>query len=291
MCVCVRVAYRGSWSSRGVARVGGRELVVVVVRVVGSDGVAAVSDPFGGASAGGAGGTNDGGWGVDAVTSTLRAATGPSVNGREAREAAAPAAPSAGVLRRRWGRIGLGVGAMVLGAWIFTALYLSAGDRTEVLAVADRVPRLEVIQRSDLRVVRLPGDSEVDSVAADRLDEILGRSAAVELVPGSLLVEGQLLSAGSQLLGADEAVIGVLLGPGEGPAGLLRRGTPVLVVVRPPAGSPGDPAAVEGWVFDASGEGLNARERPLEVAVPQSEAQQLSAAAADRRVSIVALAE
>lgn len=180
---------------------------------------------------------------------------------------------------------------MVVGAWAFTALYVSADDRTDVLAVADVVPRFEVVERSDLRVVRLSTDSDFDSVEAGRLDDIVGRTAAVDLVPGSLLVEDQLLPAGERLLQADEAVIGVLLGPGEGPTGILRRGSAVLVVVRPPAGVQGDPMLVQGWVFDASGEAVSARERPLEVVVPRSDAGALSAAAADRRVSIVALAE
>jgi hypothetical protein len=64
-----------------------------------------------------------------------------------------------------------------------------------------------------------------------------------------------------------------------------------LVVVRPPAGSQGDPVEIEGWVFDASGEALNTRERPVELAVPRDQAGLISAAAADQRVSIVALAE
>jgi hypothetical protein len=44
-------------------------------------------------------------------------------------------------------------------------------------------------------------------------------------------------------------------------------------------------------VFDASGEPVNTRERPIELAVPRDQAALISAAAADRRVTIVALAE
>ena len=83
----------------------------------------------------------------------------------------------------------------------------------------------------------------------------------------------------------------MLLGPGDSPVRSLRRGAPVLVVVRPPTGSQGDPEEIEGWVFDASGEPVNTRERPIELAVPRDQAAVISAAAADRRVTIVALAE
>ena len=174
---------------------------------------------------------------------------------------------------------------------MFAALYLSAGDRTDVLVLAHDVGRLEVIDRSDLRVVRMSNDSDVESIEAARVDDFVGRVAGIDLVAGSLLAEGQVLPAGRDLLGASEAVVGVLLGPGDSPVRSLRRGTPVLVVVRPPAGSQRDTEEIEGWVFDASGEPLNTRERPVELAVPRDKAGLISAAAADQRVTIVALAE
>ena len=224
------------------------------------------------------------------MTSTLKPTTN-NGNGRIARAAAVAPPKPGGPVRRRWGRIGVGVAAAIIGAWVFAALYLSAGDRREVLALSHDVARLEVIDRSDLRVVRISSDADIGSVNASQLDELVGRVAGVDLVAGSLLVEDQLVAEGRQLLGADEAVVGVLLGPGDSPVRSLRRGAPVLVVVRPPAGSQGDPEEIEGWVFDASGEPVNTRERPIELAVPRDQAALISAAAADGRVTIVALAE
>ncbi len=217
-----------------------------------------------------------------------------STNGdnRRAREAAvATVKAPRGSVRRRWGRIGVGAAAAVLGAWVFAALYLSAGDRTDVLVMAHTVDRLDVIDASDFRVVRLSNESDVESIDAGRLDEFVGRVAGVDLVAGSLLAEGQVLGAGRQLLAEGEAVVGVLLGPGDSPVRSLRRGAPVLVVVRPAAGTRGDPVEIAGWVFDASGEALNTRERPVELAVPRGQAALISAAAADQRVTLVALAE
>ncbi|HAS13138.1 MAG TPA: hypothetical protein DCS55_21900, partial [Acidimicrobiaceae bacterium] len=139
--------------------------------------------------------------------------------------------------------------------------------------------------------VRISSDTDVSTVDAARIDEIVGRVAETDLVAGSLLSSDHLVPDGRQLLDSDEAVVGVLLGPGDSPTRVMRRGTPVLVVVRPAAGSQGETEQVEGWVYDTSGEALNTRERPIELAVPRDSAAAISAAAADRRVTVVALAE
>lgn len=225
------------------------------------------------------------------MTSTMPSTSNNGHAQRTRAAAVAPAKPPGAPVRRRWGRIGVGLAAAVLGAWIFAALYLSAGDRKEAIALSRNVDRLETISRSDLRVVRISTDTDVSTIDASEMDTIVGRVADTDLVAGSLLTSDQLIPQGRQLLGDDEAVIGVLIGPGDSPTRVLRRGTPVLVVVRPAAGTQGAPEEIEGWVFDASGEPLNTRERPLELAVPRSAAGAISAAAADQRVTVVALAE
>lgn len=222
------------------------------------------------------------------MTSLLRSRPGANGASTEARRAAV--SPPRTPVRRRWGRLAAGAGVAVLGAWIFAALYLSAGDRTDVLVVANDVGRLQVIERSDLGVARLSDAPEVGAVAASRMDEFVGRIARVDLVAGSLLVEGHVLASGARVVADDEAVVGALVSPSDAPHGSLRRGTAVLVVVRPPAGSQGSPEQIEGWVWDASGETSSTREIAVEVVVPADESAQVSAAAADRRVSIVVLA-
>ena len=179
----------------------------------------------------------------------------------------------------------------MVGAWIFAALYLSAGDRSDVLVVARDVDRLEVIDRSDLRVARMSSDPNVTMLSAGRLDEFVGRVAAVDLVAGSLLSDSQVRPRGQRILEADEAVVGVLLRPGDAPSDMLRRGSPVTVVVRAPTGTQRAPVEVKGWVFNASLDALTSRERPVEVVVSQADAGMVSAAAAEQRVTIVALAE
>lgn len=199
--------------------------------------------------------------------------------------------PTTGPSRRRWGRVATGGAVTLVGAWIFAALYLSAGDRVEVLVVARDVQRFEVIEQADFRAVRLADAPDVATVPASRLEELVGRRTAVDLVAGSVLAEEQLLGTSAQLVGAEEAVVGLVAGPGEAPTDSLVRGTGVLLIIRPSPGESDAVVTVEGWVLDASGEVLSTREQPFEVVVPRSDAEAVSAAAADRRVSIVALPE
>ncbi|HRD99991.1 MAG TPA: hypothetical protein PLV68_01765 [Ilumatobacteraceae bacterium] len=223
------------------------------------------------------------------MTSTLRPR--PSTNGSSAQTArAAAAGPPRTPVRRRWGRMGVGLAAAVLGAWIFAAMYMSAGDHADVLVVANGVERFEVIERSDLQVARLSESSDVEVVAADRIDEFVGRIAGVDLVGDSLLHEAQVMSSGTDLVTDGEAVVGVLVGPADAPQGSLRRGAAVTVVVRPVAGTDVRPIEIAGWVWDASAEVSSTREVAVEVVVPAGDSAAVSAAAADRRVSIVVLA-
>lgn len=185
--------------------------------------------------------------------------------------------------------MGGGVLAAVVGGWLFASLYLSAGDRSEVLVIGAGVARFETIERSDLRVVRLPDDAPVASVPASRLDAVVGRMAATDLAAGSLLAEGQLLAVGERLVTPAEAVVGVLVGPGDAPVTSVDRGQAVTVVVRPPAGTAGAVEEVSGWVAAVASSVSANGERPVEVVVPGRAAATVSAAAADRRVTIVVL--
>jgi hypothetical protein len=169
-------------------------------------------------------------------------------------------------------------------------LYVSADDRGDVLVVAVNVDRLDVIERSDLRVVQLSENPAVASIAASRIDEFVGRVAGVDLIEGSLIAPGQLLPADASVLAGDEAVVGLLMSPGDSPQGSLHRGVPILVVIRPAPGTGSTTDEIEGWVLEASGEAADARDRPVEIVVPRTEASAVSAAAAEGRVSIVVLA-
>lgn len=204
-----------------------------------------------------------------------------------ARASVATASERRDPLRRRWGRIGGGVLAAVLGGWLAASLYLSADDRTEVLALANGVDRFEALERSDLRVVRLSSDTDVASLPASRLDELVGRIAATDLAGGSLLIEDQLLGTDERLVSAGDAVVGVLVGPGDAPSSGLVRGASVLVVVRPAAGTSSSIVETSGLVAEVGTAVGSSGDRPVAVVMPADDAAAVSAAAADRRVTLV----
>jgi hypothetical protein len=178
---------------------------------------------------------------------------------------------------------------VVVGAWVFAGLYLSAGDRREVLVVERDVDAHEVLERRDLRVVRASIEPGVEVVAADDLDRVVGRPARTGLVAGSLLVEAQLGDRGDDGLDPGEAVVSMVVGPGEAPASALRPGAPVAVVLRPLAGQEGDLAEVRGRVLDWS-EG-DQGDATVELVVAEADAATVSAGAADDRATVVALAD
>lgn len=204
--------------------------------------------------------------------------------------ARASARPATGVLRRRWGRIGVGLAAAVVGAWVFAALYRSADDRTEVVVAAGDLDRFEVLERSDLRVIEVGVDQAVGWVEADGLEDLVGRAVGAEVPAGVPLTESVLVAAGERLVAEDEAVVGIVVGPSDGPRGVLAPGVSVSVVSRPSdAGDGGSVVETSGWVLDVSDVAAEATggERSIEVVVSRDEAGAVAAAAAEQRVSLV----
>ena len=227
------------------------------------------------------------------MSTVLRRAEPPSVNGTATKarvDALRAVKPPSQPSKRRWGRFAAGAAAAAIGAWSFGALYLAAEDRIDVLVVASKVDRFAAITRADLKIVKISSDTEVATVPATRLDEIVGRIAAADLPAGSMLTDSGLLPIGDKLLKPDEAVVGVLLSAGDSQM-TLRRGATVALVVRPALGDTSAPIEVTGWVFDASAEAVSTRERPVEIAVSREQAALVSAAGADKRVTLVILPE
>ena len=158
------------------------------------------------------------------------------------------ALPGAGK-QRRWSLALLAVLITLGSALAFVVLWMNAGGREPVLALAKNVPAGQRINDDDLKVVRVSADPGFRPVASSARDQVVGRPAAVDLVAGMLLVPDAVgnksgLDSGTEL-------IGVPVAPEEMPAGDLDRGDTVTLY-RTGAQGPGGGSLMlgQGRVFE-----------------------------------------
>jgi len=127
----------------------------------------------------------------------------------------------------------LGIALAALGsltvAWLFTA----AGHRVPVLAVARNVPAGSVITQSDLSVATISG-SGMTTIPARQESQVTGRTAAVGLQSGALLVPSDITSA--PVPGPGQQLVPIPLKSIELPASGLAPGDQILVIATPGSG-------------------------------------------------------
>jgi hypothetical protein len=199
-------------------------------------------------------------------------------------EPPAPASPTAS--RRSYPVLAAGLLAALVGALLFATIASGFDDRRSVLAVARPVAAGEVLSPDDLRTIKVTAGDGARLVAAEDLDRIVGRTAAVTLVAGSLLAPGHLGSAIG--LGDGQAAVGLLLEPGRFPPG-LRSGDRVAVVSAPtgPLPASGETVRLGTGVVEevASASGTSAVTARLRLGAEQSDL--VAAEGAARRVALV----
>lgn len=204
------------------------------------------------------------------------------------RRLASPTAGSAQSvpMRRRWGRIAVGAVLALVGGWVSLSLYLTAGDRVEVVAVSGDVPAYSELTKDDLTTVRVAADPEVDTISGSDLDDLVGRHAAVELVEGSLLSPEQLFAEDAPVVLGGETVVPLAL-PVEEVVDSLRQGDDVRLIIQ--SGDDDDDTGneVPGWVLDIGSADDDEKDRKLEVVVSNTSAADVVRAAKDARVSVV----
>lgn len=130
--------------------------------------------------------------------------------------------------RRTMPFLAIGLVLVLAGALGFAYLATRLGDRTLVLAVARPVAAGATIQAGDLASVSAAQDSGLRLIPAMQKDEVVGRTAAVPLVAGSLLVPGQLGKASFPPAGQASATLA--LKAGQFPAGLAA-GAHVMIYI------------------------------------------------------------
>lgn len=190
-------------------------------------------------------------------------------------------------LRRRPALIAASIAAICLGALLAVWAYTSTSNAQEVVAVRTTVHRGETITRDDLMTAQIGVDPALKPIAASRLDEVVGKRAAMDLAAGGLVTQEDLTSAVLPTKGM--SIVGISLTPAMMPAIQLQTGDEVRIVTTP--GEQGDATAGEPTTITATIVGVrNSGETGqsiVDVSVPSSQAAQLAARAATGKVALV----
>ncbi|WFF02362.1 SAF domain-containing protein [Micromonospora sp. WMMD964] len=164
----------------------------------------------------------------------------------------APVTPPTVVRQRRVrpGLLGLAVLLIALGGLGAAFAVTSVRATGSYLAVARPVEVGREITAADLVSVQVAGGQGLRPVPAGRLDEVVGKRAAVALLPGTLLTLGQVTD--DPLLGPGQQQIALGLKTAQVPARKLHPGDKVLLVSTPDRSSTGDTATAAGTRFSAT---------------------------------------
>jgi len=225
-----------------------------------------------------------------------RAVAPPSSTNGSHKRPTATGAGGLGTTKRSVPMALVGVAAVVLGALLALALYTRVDRRQAVLAVRRPVAAGQVIAPEDLRQVRVSTADGITPVPVSRSATVVGKSAAVALVPGTLITSDHVGAPSS--LQSGQAIVGVALKAGQAPAA-LPPGTRVQVITTVKGGGTDQarPVVLTSSAVVAPAAAANgAQAKPttsaitvVSLIIPANEAPAVAAAAADGQVSLVAL--
>ncbi|MGC4877404.1 SAF domain-containing protein [Micromonospora sp. DT43] len=201
----------------------------------------------------------------------------------------APVSPPKVVRQRRVrpGLLGLAVLLIALGGLGAAFAVTSVRATGSYLAVARPVEVGREVSAADLITVQVAGGRGLRPVPAGRLDEVVGKRAAVALVPGTLLTLGQVTD--DPLLGPGQQQIALGLKTAQVPARALHPGDKVLLVSTPDDNATGA-AAGAGTRFTATVIDMvspSDDERVLYLALLVRDVPAVVALAAQERIAVV----
>jgi hypothetical protein len=151
--------------------------------------------------------------------------------------------------------IALSLALIAAGGAGVAVLMLQVGHRTQVVTVVRDVQVGQVLTEQDLGRASISLDPAVKTVKADDLGSVVGKRAAVELKPGSLLTASQVTK--DSLVKAGEQLVPIGLKPEQVPATELVPGQKVQLVHVPAQGETAKafgtaPESIAGRVVKAS---------------------------------------
>ncbi|MEH0928837.1 SAF domain-containing protein [Micromonospora sp. CPCC 205558] len=202
----------------------------------------------------------------------------------------APVNPPTVVRQRRVrpGLLGLAVLLIALGGLGAAFAVTSVRATGSYLAVARPVEVGREISAADLVTVQVAGGQGLRPVPAGRLDEVVGKRAAVALLPGTLLTLGQVTD--EPLLGPGQQQIALGLKTAQVPARELHPGDKVLLVSTPDKSTNSDTATAAGTRFAATVIDMVSPgndDRVVYLALPTRDVPAVVALAAQERLAVV----
>jgi hypothetical protein len=179
---------------------------------------------------------------------------------------------------------------LALSALGAVVLFSSAADRVAVIGIARDVEVGQKLTEADLREVSIAGGGGLRSISADDATSVVGRTATVRLLAGSLLNPDQI--ADGRTLPEGTVVAGAVLKGGQYPVGLAIGDTvDVIETLTPDAGGAGQPVARgTATIIDIAEPDDGQSQMLVSLAVPADSATAVSAAGAAGRLSLVVTA-
>ena len=178
---------------------------------------------------------------------------------------------------------------------VSASLVLNSGETTSVLTVVRPVAAGQALTQADLGTADISGTG-LTAVAASSREEVLGLTATVGLLPGTLLSDAMVTR--NPVPGRGQAVVGLSLKPGLLPEAELKPGTTVMLVrLASPSGAPpataaepsGDPILVPRAQVLSETSDPTTGGRLVSLLLDQSVAAEVSRAAAAATVAVVVI--
>ena len=177
----------------------------------------------------------------DTATATTRS---PDSAARRGRDKAASSTVAGVRTRRPWPWTAGAIALIVVGGLVSAAVWSSSANVDPVFVTSADLQRGDVIERGDLTTLNLAADNSSSAYTLDQVDDLLGKTAAVDLPAGSLLTPESVTD--SLEVPRGQAIVGVSLAANQMPATPLVAGDSVqIVAVATPAavGGAGDAGA------------------------------------------------
>ena len=161
-------------------------------------------------------------------------------------------------------------------------LFEHQGGKVSVIKMAKGVPAGHQIEASDLTTAQIATD-DIPAFAGNHMNEVIGKTAAVGLVPGEILNRAMVTSRPATPSGY--VVAGVSLKPGQLPAGGVSAGDQVMVIVLASQSAGGSSGTGSGAIVlensvqvSASAESSDGTSTVVSLLIPKSDAAQLAQA-------------